>query len=159
MRLKIIGLIAVLLLALSGSVLAADNWQFVDARGATGYYIDVDAITYETATETVKEATGDPAKPFTEVTKSRELINTRIAVIKARQNRRFIYALRFDPEKRTYQIFATKTEVYDTREKIASTVAAQNPLAYTPSSPMAAIVSYIGEYSAEVARQKANAKQ
>lgn len=159
MRLKIIGLIAVLLLALSGSVLAADNWQFVDARGATGYYVDVDAISYETATETVQEPTGDPAKPFAEVTKTRELVNTRVAVIKARQNRRFIYALRFDPEKRTYQIFATKTEIYDTREKVASTVAAQNPLPYTDISPMAAIVTYIGEYSAEVARKKGVTKQ
>lgn len=147
MKIKIISLMMITFFMLAGleggTASAADNWQFVDARGTTGYYLDIDAISYENLTE------GEGDKAVT-----RELINTRVAVVKAKQNRRFIYAIRFDPTKLTYQIFATRTEVYDTRAKITSTDTAQSVQSYSINSPMAEMVSFIAEYRRDVEHQK-----
>ena len=58
---------------LSSACLAEEDMEFVDANGATGYYVDVASISFE----------------------SDDIANARIAVIKANQNRRYIYAARF----------------------------------------------------------------
>ena len=43
------------------------------------------------------------------------LWTARVAVIRADLNRRYIYLMQFDPDKRMYQIFASEVQRYDTR--------------------------------------------
>ena len=101
----------------------AENFEFVDANGTTGYYVDTGSIAYESA----------------------QAANARIAVIKANTNRIFLYSVRFDLDKSTYQIMSSSVETYDTREKLESSAAITPPRPYGPTSPMHAIVAYIKE--------------
>jgi len=121
MPVKRIGvLIAALMLVLS-SVCAAENMEFVDADGSTGYYVDTDSVNFY----------------------DDKLVDARIAVVKANKNRRFVYAVQFDREKGTYQIFASMVQIYDTKDVIDSRTESGPPLPYSYNSPMREIVDYI----------------
>jgi hypothetical protein len=81
----------------AGTTVFAENMQFVDAVGPTGYYVDVDSISYSTTTEMQP----NNAK------KTYELVQAQVAVIKARTNRRYIYQMQFNKEKMVYRILSS----------------------------------------------------
>ena len=123
---KIYGLTtALILFFLSGTCLAAENWHFVDADGFTGYYVDVGTINFE----------------------DNERVNAKTAVIKANQNRMYVYTMHFDRANATYQTLYSEIRAYDTKEVLTVNREAQPPHPYGLASPMGAIVSYIYEYS------------
>lgn len=64
-------------------------------------------------------------------------------MVRADINRRFIYAMRFDPDKKTYQIFHSEVQRYDTKDVLQSSDTVEAPHAYAPSSPMNEIVQFI----------------
>ncbi|SFT66388.1 hypothetical protein SAMN02910356_01533 [Selenomonas sp. GACV-9] len=134
----------------SGTCLA-ENMQFVDANGATGYYVDVDSIEFSTDKVWIQPdpiPAKEPGKPsvvpkgyMAEV----ELVTARVAVIKARQNRRFIYRMRFNPTLSTYQILSSVTQQYDTRATLQTDNTPLTATGYTVASPMHEMVDFIYE--------------
>ena len=121
-------LLAVCMMLLSSICLAAEHMEFVDANGSTGYYVDVDTIAPETVVENDVPRT---------------LWNADVAVVRADINRSFIYAMRFDPDNKTYQIFHSEVQRYDTKDVLQSSDTVEAPHAYAPSSPMNEIVQFI----------------
>ena len=112
-----------LLLFLASTVCFAEDEgrRFVDARGDTGYFVDVTTISIDSN----HEYTAD------------------VAIIKAKENRLFSYRMHFDFAARTYQILRSATMTYDTRE-VSQSVKTPLPAApYVPGSPIAAIVDYL----------------
>ena len=81
----------------------AENMQFVDANGSTGYYVDTDSISSDQVVENDVQKT---------------LWTARVAVIRADLNRRYIYLMQFDPDKRMYQIFASEVQRYEGRAAV-----------------------------------------
>ena len=116
-RIVVCGFWAVLigLFAGLGSVEAAEDMRFVDASGDTGYYVDAASITRLSDVE--REAG--------------------VAVVKATENRRLLYRIRFNRQMRTYQILSGQVGVYDTKEVLRTV--------YTPTSPMQSIEDFIEE--------------
>ena len=93
----------------------------MDARGDTGYFVDVTTVSIDSN----HEYTAD------------------VAIIKAKENRLFSYRMHFDFAARTYQILRSATMTYDTRE-VSQSVKTPTPAApYVPGSPIAAIVDYL----------------
>ena len=103
---------------------AAEDMQFVDADGDTGYYVDTLSIVR------VSDAERDAA----------------VAVVKAAENRRYLYRMRFDRVKSTYRIFSTEVEAYDTKEVLRTIPGGDAPQSYTAASPMRSIVDFIEEF-------------
>ena len=99
----------------------AENMQFVDANGSTGYYVDTDSISSDQVVENDVQKT---------------LWTARVAVIRADLNRRYIYLMQFDPAKRTYQIF-------DTKDVLQSSDQAEPARPYLVTSPMNEIVQFV----------------
>ena len=112
-------LVAMALFFMSGVCLAEDM-QFVDANGSTGYYVDT------------KE--GDTPVTY---------VCARIAVVRADDNRRYLYAMKFEPAKSTYRIMASEVQAYDTKETIETSAAVELPRRYGANSPMKEIVDFI----------------
>ena len=112
-----------LLLLLASSVCFAEDEgrRFVDARGDTGYFVDVTTIFIDSN----HEYTAD------------------VAIIKAKENRLFSYRMHFDFAARTYQILRSATMTYDTREVSQSVKTPLPATQYVPGSPIAAIVDYL----------------
>ena len=125
---RIACLLAVCMVLLSSICLAEEHMEFVDANGSTGYYVDVDTIAPETVVENDAQRT---------------LWNADVAVVRADLNRRYLYAMRFDPDKRTYQIFHSEVQRYDTKDVLQSSDTGEAPRAYASSSPMNEIVQFI----------------
>lgn len=123
------------LLFWGSSSVFAENMQFVDAVGPTGYYVDVDSIAYSTATEMQP----NNAK------KTYELVQAQVAVIKARTNRRYIYKMQFNKEKMVYRILSSKVQAYDTKEFLEQTEEKTPELPFVASSPMQTVVDFIYE--------------
>jgi len=69
-----------------------------------------------------------------------------VAVVKAAENRRYLYRMRFDRVQSTYRIFSTQVEVYDTKEVLRTVPGMDAPQPYTPASPMRGIVDFIEEF-------------
>lgn len=113
----------------------AENMQFVDAVGPTGYYVDMDSLSYSTTTE---------MQPNNE-RKSYELVQARVAVIKARTNRRYIYQMQFNKEKKVYRILSSQVQAYDTKEFLEQTEEKSPELPFVETSPMQTIVDFIYE--------------
>jgi hypothetical protein len=113
----------------------AENMQFVDAVGPTGYYVDVDSISYSTTTEMQP----NNAK------KTYDLVQAQVAVIKARTNRRYIYQMQFNKEKMVYRILSSKVQVYDSKQFVEQTEEATPELPFVASSPMQTVVDFIYE--------------
>ncbi len=101
--------------------------RFVDANGDTGYYVDAASITRLSDVE--REAG--------------------VAVVKAAENRRLLYRIRFNRQMRTYQILSGQVGVYDTKEVLRTTPGMAAPQAYTPTSPMQSIEDFIEELLAK----------
>ncbi len=112
-------LLAALLLA--NSPCMAEDMQFVDAKGATGYYVDMASLTFE----------------------GEDVVNARIAVKKATMNRMFLYTMHFDVKMHTYQILDSQVVQYDTREVLESRGGSEVSRPYGMYSPMNSIVEYI----------------
>lgn len=129
---RILPLLAGFLLLLSSVCAAEAPFEFVDAHGSTGYYVDTSSISFDTTTIGTQQY---------------EVVNARVAVIKAKLNRRFIYYMQFNPTRATYQILSSKVQQYDTKEILGSDDNPTPPFPYSPTSPMREIVDYIYEQS------------
>ena len=123
-RFSVGGLFVALVLFLSLSTCeATEDMRFADADGDTGYYVDAASIVPLSNTE--REAT--------------------VAVIKAAENRRFLYRMRFNRQARTYQILSTQVGVYDTKEVLRTSQGSELPQPYSLASPMQSIEDFIEE--------------
>jgi len=119
---KILSFIFVSLIILCSPCAAAfDNFEFVDANGKTGYYVDS------------KSAYFGPENQVEAI----------IAVKKAGQNRMFIYRMKFDRAQRTYQILSSQVIKYDTKEILEQQNKVEPPQTYRLQSPMNEIVDYL----------------
>ena len=113
----------------------AENMQFVDAVGATGYYVDVDSLSFLQTTEVQPDKTK----------KNYEIVQARVAVIKARTNRRYIYLMQFNKEKMLYRILSSKVQIYDSKQFVEQTDEVSPELPFVASSPMQTVVDFIYE--------------
>ena len=102
---------------------AAEDMRFVDAEDDTGYYVDAASIVRVSDTE-------------------RDAV---VAVVKAAENRRYVYRTRLYPQTGTYQFVSAQVEVYDTKEVLHSTQGMDVPQRYTPDSPLRSIADFIEE--------------
>ena len=109
--------------AMMMSPCSAEDFQFVDAEGNTGYYVDMDSVENE----------------------SRDILFARIAVKKAGANRMFIYDVRFNHYDRAYQIISSQTIEYETQNVLESTDEARAFRAYSPNSEMSELIQFIME--------------
>jgi len=121
---RILPLVFAAMMVFSSVAMAAEDMRFVDANGATGYYVDVATISF----------------------KDTNVVDADIAVIKAKENRRFIYAVEFDREKSTYQISRSTVQAYDTKETIETSTETGGPQPYGASSPMKSMVDFIFQF-------------
>ena len=99
----------------------AEDFQFVDCRNFTGYYVDMDSVD----------------------TESKAIISARIAIKKADANRLLIYDIRFNHVERTYQIVSSKTINYETQEVIDERNDIRDFRGYAPNSEMAELINFI----------------
>ena len=113
----------------------AENMQFVDAVGATGYYVDVDSLSFSQTTEVQPDNTK----------KSYEIVQARVAVIKARTNRRYIYLMQFNKDKMRYRILSSKVQIYDSKQFVEQTDEVSPELPFVASSPMQTVLDFIYE--------------
>ena len=97
------------------------DFVFVDARGTTGYYVDMNSVNI------VNDYEAD----------------ARVELVKADQNKMFIYSVHFDKQKRTYQILDSLIAKYDTKEKTGGSMNPMKPGNYVAGSPMESVVEYI----------------
>ena len=116
-------LFAALVFVTSFSVCEAEDMRFVDAEDDTGYYVD--AATVVRVSDTERDAV--------------------VAVVKADENRRYLYRTRLNPQAGTYQFVSARVEVYDTREVLRTTQGMPAPQRYTPASPLRSIADFIEE--------------
>ncbi|MBE6086221.1 MAG: hypothetical protein E7203_12375 [Selenomonas ruminantium] len=113
----------------------AENMQFVDAVGPTGYYVDVDSLSYFQTVEVQPDNTS----------RTYELVQARVAVVKARTNRRYIYLMQFNRDKRVYHILASKVQAYDTKQTLEESGDQHLDLPFVETSPMQTVVDFIYE--------------
>jgi hypothetical protein len=111
---------------------AAEDMRFVDAEDDTGYYVDAASIVRVSDTE-------------------RDAV---IAVVKAAENRRYVYRTRLNPHMGTYQFVSAQVEVYDTREVLRTTQGMNMPQKYTPASPLRSIADFIEELLTKQQQQR-----
>lgn len=117
-------LLAVLVFLTSFSLCeAAEDMRFVDAEDDTGYYVDAASIVRISDTE-------------------RDAV---VAVVKADENRRYLYRTRLNRQAGTYQFVSTRVEVYDTKEVLRTSQGMDVPQKYTPASPLRSIADFIEE--------------
>lgn len=110
---------------------AAEDMRFVDAEDDTGYYVD--AATVVRVSDTERDAV--------------------VAVVKATENRRYLYRTRLNPQAGTYQFVSARVEVYDTKEVLRTTQGMDAPQQYTPASPLRSIADFIEELLATKQQQ------
>ena len=113
----------------------AENMQFVDAVGPTGYYVDVDSLSFSQTTEVQPDNTK----------KSYEIVQARVAVIKARTNRRYSYLMQFNKDKMRYRILSSKVQIYDSKQFVEQTDEVSPELPFVASSPMQTVLDFIYE--------------
>ena len=113
----------------------AENMQFVDAVGPTGYYVDVDSLSFSQTTEVQPDNTK----------KSYEIVQARVAVIKARTNRRYIYLMQFNKDKMRYRILSSKVQIYDSKQFVEQTDEVSPELPFVASSHMQTVLDFIYE--------------
>ena len=113
----------------------AENMQFVDAVGPTGYYVDVDSLSFSQTTEVQPDNTK----------KNYEIVQARVAVIKARTNRRYIYLMQFNKDKMRYRILSSKVQIYDSKQFVEQTDEVSPELPFVASSPMQTVLDFIYE--------------
>ena len=117
-------LLAVLVFLTSFSLCeAAEDMRFVDAEDDTGYYVDAASIVRVSDTE-------------------RDAV---VAVVKADENRRYLYRTRLNRQAGADQVVSTRVEVYDTKEVLRTSQGMDVPQKYTPASPLRSIADFIEE--------------
>jgi hypothetical protein len=124
---RLFALVVAVMIYVCGTA-SAESMVFVDANDQTGYYVDQDSIS---------------KVDFTDKDGTHKFVRARIAVIRADLNRRYIYAMQFEPAKMTYQIFASEVQAYDTKESIESHSTGGLPRPYTSTSMLKEIVDFI----------------
>ncbi len=77
-----------------------------------------------------------------------------IAVIKAAENRRYVYRTRLYPQTGTYQFVSAQVEVYDTKEVLRTTQGMNMPQKYTSTSPLRSIADFIEELLTKKQQQR-----
>ena len=102
---------------------ALEEFEFVDASGDTGYYVNSKSAYFPV--------------------EAPQIVDADIAVKKAGQNRMFAYKMHFDREARTYQILSATVMKYDTKEITERYTEPQAPQNYRSESPMSEIVDYL----------------
>lgn len=116
-----------LLLLWSVAVLAAPvdmadmEMEFVDARGDTGYYVDMKSPDFKNDHE----------------------VTARVEIVCADKDRLYLYHIHFDRKKRTYQILDSVMAVYATKERVSGNARPTAVTPYAAGSPMEAVVEYI----------------
>ncbi|BAL82010.1 hypothetical protein SELR_03020 [Selenomonas ruminantium subsp. lactilytica TAM6421] len=122
------------LMAVSTSF-AMENMEFVDASGPTGYYVDTNSITYAKRAELQPDGKK----------KDYELVQARVAVVKARTNRCYTYLMEFNKEKMVYRTLACKVQAYDTKKIVEENKDVSPELPFVETSPMQEVVDFIYE--------------
>lgn len=108
--------------AMAASVDMADTEMvFVDARGDTGYYVDMKSLDFQGENE----------------------VTARVEIVCADKDRLYLYRIHFDRKKRTYQILESVMAVYATKEHIGGNAMPTVVTPYAAGSPMEAVVEYI----------------
>ncbi len=95
--------------------------RFVDARGATGYYVDMNAVNISND----HEATA------------------RVEIVKADANCFYLYNIVFDRKKKTYQILDSIVAAYDSKEITGGSSNPTKPQGYGKGSAMETVAEYI----------------
>ena len=124
-----------------------DDMQFVDARDATGYYVDVSTIQKATAVDTYDFIKDDGTVEQRQ--RERTVMQARIAVVKANEDRRYLYDVQFDRGHRTYRILTSIVQKYDTKE---TTESYDEPLPEAPygvGSPMSELADFVYDWQNE----------
>lgn len=131
---KILLCLTMLLLAVSVCQ-AEDNWQFVDARDDTGYYLDVSSVR-QVKLQAPGGVQGEhhPAEL--------DGVFATIAVIRAHSNKIFVYDTNFLPVQMKYQILSSKVMTYDTRKELSRSAVPMEFSSYGSSSPMHSLAEY-----------------
>ena len=107
---------------MAASVDMADTEMvFVDARGDTGYYVDMKSLDFQGENE----------------------VTARVEIVCADKDRLYLYRIHFDRKKRTYQILESVMAVYATKERIGGNAMPTVVTPYAAGSPMEAVVEYI----------------
>ncbi len=101
--------------------LADADFHFVDARGETGYYVDMQSVQFHNDHE----------------------VTARVEIVRADIDRLYLYTARFDRVKRLYQILRSTVATYATKEIAGGSGAPSRVTAYAAGSPMEAVVEYI----------------
>ncbi len=95
--------------------------RFVDARGDTGYYVDMNAVEIKNNNEA----------------------QARVEIVKADANCLYLYTIAFDRGKKTYQILDSLVAAYDTKEKTGGSSVPLKPQGYAKGSAMETVAEYI----------------
>ena len=95
--------------------------RFVDARGDTGYYVDMNSVEIKN----MNEATA------------------RVEIVKIDKNCLYLYTIVFDRAKKTYQILDSLAADYDTKEQTGSSSKPLKPQGYAKGSAMETVAEYI----------------
>ena len=108
--------------AMAASVDIADTEMvFVDARGDTGYYVDMKSLTFQSDYE----------------------VTAKVQIVCADKDRLYLYRIHFNRKKRTYQILESVMAVYATKERVGESAVPTAVTPYGAGSPMEAVVEYI----------------
>ena len=95
--------------------------RFVDARGDTGYYVDMNSIEIKN----MNEATA------------------RVEIVKIDKNCLYLYTIAFNRGKKTYQILDSLVADYETKEKTGGSGTPLKPQVYAKDSAMETVAEYI----------------
>ncbi len=118
---KIFSAFIALLIVGALNICSAEDFQFVDAYENTGYYVDMDSVENE----------------------GRSTIFARVAIVKATTNRMFVYDIRFNHLERTYQVIASKTIEYDSKNILETNNTPRDARAYASGSEMSELIEFI----------------
>lgn len=123
MRMKISNSLLMIMFAMliMNPTTLAQNYQFVDAEGTTGYYVDMDTVKIE----------------------NKEMIAATIAVVKARLNKMYVYDVKINHKDFKYQILSSKIMEYDTKTVLDTNERVRSFRPYSEKSEMSAMVRFI----------------
>ena len=131
-RISVIGLF-IWIIVVASVAGAQSDWlgdadlRFVDANGDTGYYVDVNSISI-----------ANPDECF-----------SRVAIVRADENRLFLYSVQFNRKLESYQILSSVLLQYDTKDELRANMKPMSPIKYMKNSPMYNVVEFIYAYKPE----------
>ncbi|MGN0941412.1 MAG: hypothetical protein ACI4OA_06890 [Selenomonadaceae bacterium] len=97
------------------------DFAFVDARGETGYYVDMNSFDFKDDNE----------------------VTARVEMVRADIDRLYLYMIHFNRAKKSYQIMDSTVAEYASKEKVGGSSVPMKEQSYAPSSPMENVVNYI----------------